>query len=56
MSAAYRRTVLVFGVVAILLGFAILGRTAAEGGGAGYVFGGLFVALGTARVYLLLRR
>ena len=56
MSVVYRRTVLAFGVIAILLGLAILVRTAAAGGGAGYVFGALFVALGTARLYLLLRR
>lgn len=56
MNAVYRRTVLFFGLLAIVLGFAILVRTAYEGGGGGYVFGGLFVALGGARLYLLLRR
>ena len=54
MTGLHRRSVLVFGVVAILLGFAVLIRTAAEGGGTvGYAFGGLFIALGTARLYLL---
>jgi hypothetical protein len=54
MSGLYRRSVLVFGVVAVALGFAILVRTAYEGGGTfGYVFGGLFVALGAMRLYLL---
>jgi len=50
----YRRSVLVFGLVAIVLGFAMLVRTAYAGGGTiGYVLGALFVALGTARLYLL---
>lgn len=50
----YRRSVLVFGLLALVLGFAILVRTAYDGGGsAGYAFGALFIALGTARLYLL---
>ena len=54
MSRVYRRSVLVFGTVAIVLGFALLVRTAYEGGGTvGYVVGVLFVALGAARLYLL---
>ena len=54
MSQVYRRSVLVFGVLAIVLGFAILVRTAYEGGGTvGFAVGGLFVALGAARLYLL---
>ena len=54
MTGLYRKSVLTFGVIAIALGFALLVRTAYEGGGTvGYVFGGLFVALGTARLYLL---
>jgi hypothetical protein len=54
VSHVYRRTVLVFGLLAIVLGFSILVRTAYGGGGAvGYAFGALFVALGTARLYLL---
>jgi hypothetical protein len=54
MGAAYRRLVLVFGLIAIVLGFAILVRTAYEGGGTfGYAMGALFVALGGARLYLL---
>ena len=56
MSTAYRRAVLVFGVVAVGLGFAILVRTAWAGGGAGYVFGCLFVAVGAGRLFLLRRR
>jgi hypothetical protein len=50
----YRRVVLVFGVIAIVLGFSIIVRTASgHGGSVGYAFGALFVALGTARLYLL---
>jgi hypothetical protein len=54
VKGLYRKSVLVFGIVAVLLGFALIIRTAAEGGGTvGYVFGALFVVLGTARLYLL---
>ena len=54
MNQLYRRSVLTFGVVAIGLGFALLVVTAYHGGGAtGFVVGALFVALGTARLYLL---
>ena len=54
MTRIYRRAVLVFALAAIVLGFAILVRTAYEGGGTvGFAVGALFVALGTARIYLL---
>jgi hypothetical protein len=54
VTQMYRRAVLVFALTAIVLGFAILVRTAYEGGGTlGYAVGALFVALGTARIYLL---
>jgi hypothetical protein len=57
MTGMYRRTVLLFGLVAIGLGFALLVRTAYEGGGTvGFVVGALFIALGAARIYLLRRR
>jgi uncharacterized membrane protein len=50
----YRRAVLVFGLAAIVLGFALLVRTAYAGGGTvGFAVGALFIALGTARIYLL---
>jgi hypothetical protein len=53
----YRRMVLVFGLVAIGLGIALLVETAAAGGGsAGYLLGVLFLALGCGRLYLLRRR
>jgi uncharacterized membrane protein HdeD (DUF308 family) len=54
MTKLYRRSVLFFGVLAILVGFALLVRTAYEGGGTvGYAFGAVFIGLGTARLYLL---
>jgi uncharacterized membrane protein len=56
VTRIYRRSVLVFGLVAIGLGFALLVRTASEGGGmVGYAVGALFVALGAARLYLLFK-
>ena len=54
MSALYRRAVLVFGIVAVLVGFALLVQTARQGGGTfGYILGALFVALGAARLWIL---
>jgi hypothetical protein len=54
VNTVYRRTVLLFGLVAIALGFALLIRTAYAGGGAvGYVVGALFVGLGAARLFIL---
>ena len=54
MTGLYRRSVLVFGLLAVLLGFAILVRTAYEGGGTlGFAIGALFVALGAARLFIL---
>ena len=54
MTQMYRRAVLVFALTAIVLGFALLVRTAYEGGGTvGFAVGALFVALGTARIYML---
>ena len=53
----HQRAVLVFGIVAIVLGIALLVETAAQGGGSvGYVLGLLFVALGIGRLYLLRQR
>jgi uncharacterized membrane protein HdeD (DUF308 family) len=53
----YRRAVVVFGMLAIVLGLAMLAETARAGGGSvGYLFGVLFVALGCGRLYLLRRR
>jgi hypothetical protein len=54
MTRMYRRSAFVFALVVIGLGFALLFRTAAEGGGTvGYTIGALFIALGAARLYLL---
>jgi uncharacterized membrane protein len=54
VSALYRRSVLVFGIVAVLVGFALLVQTARQGGGTfGYILGALFVALGAARLWIL---
>jgi hypothetical protein len=49
--------VLVFSVVFVGIGVALLAVTAAQGGGAvGFVVGGLFVALGVARFTLERKR
>ena len=57
MSTLHRRSIFVFGLVAIGLGIALLAETVAIGGGStGYLLGVLFVALGVGRLYLLLRR
>jgi len=53
----YRRIVVVFSVVIAVLGVVLLAVTAAHGGGtAGFVVGGLFVALGVARFTLERKR
>jgi len=53
----YAQSVLVFGVLSILLGLAILAETARAGGGSvGYLFGALFLLLGAGRIYLARRR
>ncbi len=57
VTAFYRRATLVFGVLAVALGVALVVETAAAGGGSvGYVLGVLFAALGVGRLYLLKRR
>ena len=54
MSRLYRRSVLIFGVLAVALGFALLVQTARQGGGTfGYALGALFIALGGARLFIL---
>jgi hypothetical protein len=53
----YKRSVLLFGFLAIGLGIALLVETAAAGGGTvGYLLGVLFIGLGIGRLYLLRRR
>jgi uncharacterized membrane protein HdeD (DUF308 family) len=57
VTGLYRRSILVFGFVAIVLGLALLAETAVQGGGTtGYLLGALFVALGIGRLFLLRRR
>ena len=57
MTGFYKRSVLLFGVLAIALGIALLVETVAGGGGsAGYLLGVLFIGLGIGRLYLLRRR
>jgi hypothetical protein len=54
VTGLYRKSVLVFGVLAVVIGFVLLFKTANGGGGTvGYAVGALFVALGAARLYLL---
>jgi hypothetical protein len=53
----YRRAVLVFSVVFVAIGLALLFLTAAQGGGVvGFVLGALFVALGAGRFTIERRR
>ena len=53
----YKRSVFLFGLVAIGLGIALLVETAVAGGGStGYLLGVLFLALGIGRIFLLRRR
>jgi len=53
----YRYAVVVFSLVFIGIGFALLVRTAAAGGGVvGFLLGGLFVALGAGRLTIERRR
>lgn len=57
MTGFYKRSIFVFGLVAIGLGIALLAETVVEGGGStGYLLGALFVALGCGRIFLLRRR
>ena len=59
MSVHHRATV-VFGLLSVGLGLALIVRTAIAGGSSvgsvGYLLGALFVALGLGRLYLLRRR
>jgi hypothetical protein len=53
----YSVAVLVFSVLFVAIGAALLARTAAAGGGVvGYVLGGLFIVLGVARFTLERKR
>jgi uncharacterized membrane protein HdeD (DUF308 family) len=53
----YSAAVLVFSVLFVAIGVALLARTAAAGGGVvGYVLGALFIVLGVARFTLERKR
>ena len=53
----YRWAVVLFSVLFVGIGVALLVRTAAEGGGVvGFILGGLFIALGVGRLTLERRR
>jgi hypothetical protein len=53
----YSWAVLIFSVVFVGIGIALLAATAAQGGGVvGFVLGGLFIALGVGRLTLERRR
>jgi hypothetical protein len=53
----YRSAVVVFALLFVAIGVALLVRTAAAGGGAvGFVLGALFIALGVGRLTLARRR
>jgi hypothetical protein len=53
----YSVTVLVFSVLFVAIGVALLARTAAAGGGVvGYVLGSVFIVLGVARFTLERKR
>ncbi len=56
MTGMYGWAVVVFAVAFVAIGVALLVATAAAGGGVvGYVLGGLFFALGVARLTLHLK-
>lgn len=53
----YSQAVYVFGAVFVVIGAALLVVTAVHGGGViGFLLGGLFVALGVARIQLERKR
>jgi hypothetical protein len=53
----YRAGVVVFSIIFIVIGFALLVRTAIEGGGVvGFVLGALFIALGAGRLVVESKR
>lgn len=57
MSGFYRHSTVVFGLLSIGVGLALLVETALQSGGSvGYALGVLFLALGVGRLYLVRRR
>ena len=56
MSAFHRRWTVVFALLSLGLGVALIVQTARQGGGSvGFLLGVLFVALGCGRLYLIRR-
>ena len=55
MKGAYRSAVALFALAFLGIGVALLVVTAIHGGGIGFLLGALFIAAGTARLYLLRR-
>ena len=53
---AYRNAIVLLASVFVLVGLAMIVRTALLGGGVGLLLGALFIALGAARLYLLFGR
>jgi hypothetical protein len=53
---AYRIGTAILALVFIGIGIALVAETAVAGGGIGFLFGALFLAAGTARLYLLRAR
>jgi hypothetical protein len=51
----YRAGTAAFALLFVAIGIALLVETVIRGGNAGFLLGGLFIAAGTARLYLLLR-
>jgi hypothetical protein len=57
LNTAYRSLVLIFALLFMGIGIALVVVTAVHGGGGfGYLMGALFFALGVGRLYLLRRR
>jgi hypothetical protein len=57
MNTAYRSLVVIFALIFMGIGIALVVVTAVHGGaGFGYLMGVLFFALGVGRLYLLRRR
>ena len=52
---AYRAGTAALALLFVGIGIALLVETVVTGGGIGYLLGALFIAAGTARLYLLLR-
>jgi uncharacterized membrane protein HdeD (DUF308 family) len=56
VTGAYRGGIVVFGVLFVVLGVAMIARTALHGFGVGILLGVLFILLGAARLYLVFRK